>query len=180
MLPSRLGLREMDPFLGAYQYDDGLKRWMSLTGHITPASLTRIGPAGGKICAASMGVREDELVDAKLRKMHTKNRADAAEAEASMDVITPTASGLSTAGTDTATAGSAGGMEEAPDDGAGAGGAGKAADEGAGDGDGDGDGMDASAGGQGKWQLPHPATPYYPFHRGKFHTMGNIWSFTVG
>ena len=33
---------------------------------------------------------------------------------------------------------------------------------------------------QGKCQLLHPATPYYPFPRGKFHTMGNIWSFTVG
>ena len=33
---------------------------------------------------------------------------------------------------------------------------------------------------QGKFQLLHPATPYYPFPRGKFHTRGNIWSFTVG
>ena len=33
---------------------------------------------------------------------------------------------------------------------------------------------------QGKCQLLHPATPYYPFPRGKFHTRGNIWSFTVG
>ena len=32
----------------------------------------------------------------------------------------------------------------------------------------------------GKCQLLHPATPYYPFPRGKFHTRGNIWSFTVG
>ena len=31
-----------------------------------------------------------------------------------------------------------------------------------------------------KCQLLHPATPYYPFPRGKFHTRGNIWSFTVG
>ena len=31
-----------------------------------------------------------------------------------------------------------------------------------------------------KGQLLHPATPYYPFPRGKFHTKGNIWSFTVG
>ena len=31
-----------------------------------------------------------------------------------------------------------------------------------------------------KCQLLHPATPYYPFPRGNIHTMGNIWSFTVG
>ena len=33
---------------------------------------------------------------------------------------------------------------------------------------------------RGKFQLLHPAAPYYPFPRGKFHTRGNIWSFTVG
>ena len=33
---------------------------------------------------------------------------------------------------------------------------------------------------QGKSQLLHPATPYYPFPRVKIHTRGNIWSFTVG
>ena len=33
---------------------------------------------------------------------------------------------------------------------------------------------------QGKSQLLHPATPYYPFPRVKNHTRGNIWSFTVG
>ena len=33
---------------------------------------------------------------------------------------------------------------------------------------------------QGKFQLLHPAAPYYPFPRGNFHTRGNIWSFTVG
>ena len=32
----------------------------------------------------------------------------------------------------------------------------------------------------GKRQLLHPATPYYPSPRGNIHTMGNIWSFTVG
>ena len=31
-----------------------------------------------------------------------------------------------------------------------------------------------------KCLLLHPATPYYPSPRGKFHTRGNIWSFTVG
>ena len=31
-----------------------------------------------------------------------------------------------------------------------------------------------------KGQLLHPGTPYYPFPRGNIHTMGNIWSFTVG
>ena len=31
-----------------------------------------------------------------------------------------------------------------------------------------------------KCLLLHPATPYYPFPRGKFHTGGNVWSFTVG
>ena len=31
-----------------------------------------------------------------------------------------------------------------------------------------------------KCLLLHPATPYYPSTRGKFHTRGNIWSFTVG
>ena len=31
-----------------------------------------------------------------------------------------------------------------------------------------------------KCLLPHPATPYYPSPRGKFHTRGNIWSFAVG
>ena len=33
---------------------------------------------------------------------------------------------------------------------------------------------------QGKCQLLHPAPPYYPFPRGKFHTRSNIWSLTVG
>ena len=33
---------------------------------------------------------------------------------------------------------------------------------------------------QRKRQLPHPAPPHYPFPGGKFHTRGNIWSFTVG
>ena len=33
---------------------------------------------------------------------------------------------------------------------------------------------------QGKFQLLSPAPPYYPFPRGKAHTRGNIWSFTVG
>ena len=33
---------------------------------------------------------------------------------------------------------------------------------------------------QGKSQLLPPAPPYYPFPRGKFHTRGNIWSFTAG
>ena len=33
---------------------------------------------------------------------------------------------------------------------------------------------------QGKCQLLHPATSCYPFPRGKFHTRGNIWFFTVG
>ena len=33
---------------------------------------------------------------------------------------------------------------------------------------------------QGKFQLLPPAPPYYPFPRGKIHTRGNIWSFTVG
>ena len=33
---------------------------------------------------------------------------------------------------------------------------------------------------QGKSQLLPPAPPYYPFPRGKIHTRGNIWSFTVG
>jgi len=37
-----------------------------------------------------------------------------------------------------------------------------------------------SATSQGKCQLLHPATPYYPSPRGKFHTRGNIWSFAVG
>ena len=32
----------------------------------------------------------------------------------------------------------------------------------------------------GKIQLLPPAPPYYPFPRGKIHTRGNIWSFTVG
>ena len=31
-----------------------------------------------------------------------------------------------------------------------------------------------------KGQLLHPAAPYYPSPRGKFHTGGNTWSFTVG
>ena len=31
-----------------------------------------------------------------------------------------------------------------------------------------------------KCLLLHPATPYYPSPRGKFHTRGNIWCFTVG
>ena len=31
-----------------------------------------------------------------------------------------------------------------------------------------------------KCQLLYPATPYYPFPRVNIHTMGNIWSFTVG
>ena len=34
-------------------------------------------------------------------------------------------------------------------------------------------------GGQSKCQLLHPATPHYPFPRGKFHTRGNMWGFTV-
>ena len=33
--------------------------------------------------------------------------------------------------------------------------------------------------GQGKFQLLPPAPPYYPFPRGKIHTRGNIWGFTV-
>ena len=33
---------------------------------------------------------------------------------------------------------------------------------------------------QGKPQLLPPAPPYYPFLRGKPHTRGNIWTFTVG
>ena len=33
---------------------------------------------------------------------------------------------------------------------------------------------------QGKSQLLPPAPPYYPIPRGKTHTRGNIWSFTVG
>ena len=33
---------------------------------------------------------------------------------------------------------------------------------------------------QRKSQLPPPAPPYYPFPRGKIHTRGNVWSFTVG
>ena len=33
---------------------------------------------------------------------------------------------------------------------------------------------------QRKYQLLHPAPPYYPFPRRKVHTMGNIWGFTVG
>ena len=31
-----------------------------------------------------------------------------------------------------------------------------------------------------KCLLLHPATPYYTCPRGKLHTRGNIWSFTVG
>ena len=31
-----------------------------------------------------------------------------------------------------------------------------------------------------KCQLLHPAPPYYPFPRGKVHTKGNAWGFTVG
>ena len=31
-----------------------------------------------------------------------------------------------------------------------------------------------------KCQLLHPAPPYYPCPREKFHTMGNTWDFTVG
>ena len=38
----------------------------------------------------------------------------------------------------------------------------------------------AGAANQRKCQLLHPATPYYPFPRGKFHTRGNIWGFTMG
>ena len=33
---------------------------------------------------------------------------------------------------------------------------------------------------QGKFQLLPPAPPYYPIHRGKVHTRGNIRRFTVG
>ena len=33
---------------------------------------------------------------------------------------------------------------------------------------------------QGKPQRLHPPPPYYPFPRGKFHTRGNMWGFTVG
>ena len=33
---------------------------------------------------------------------------------------------------------------------------------------------------QDQFQLLHPAPPYQPFPRGKRHTRGNIWSFTVG
>ena len=33
---------------------------------------------------------------------------------------------------------------------------------------------------QGKSQLLPPAPPYYPFPRGKVHTRGSLWSFTVG
>ena len=44
-------------------------------------------------------------------------------------------------------------------------------------------GRTASGGGAGfhrKCQLLHPATPYYPFPREKFHTRGSTWGFTVG
>ena len=34
--------------------------------------------------------------------------------------------------------------------------------------------------GQGECQLLHPATPYYPFPRGNFHTRGNIWGVYCG
>ena len=35
------GLLNMDRYLGAYQFDDSFKKWLSLSEHITPALIAR-------------------------------------------------------------------------------------------------------------------------------------------
>eukprot|EP00729_Bicosta_minor_P007370 gene7370-26940_t len=60
----RSNLKELDRFLGPYPFDDGLKRWLSLTGKISRAVASRLEPRDGKISAASMPDSDTPPMDA--------------------------------------------------------------------------------------------------------------------
>uniref|UniRef100_UPI00398F02E5 protein AAR2 homolog n=1 Tax=Pristiophorus japonicus TaxID=55135 RepID=UPI00398F02E5 len=64
----RENLTDLDKSLGAYPYET-LKRWVSLTNHITEPLVQRLQPASGKICAFSE-------VQPELAMPHTKDRVE--------------------------------------------------------------------------------------------------------
>ncbi len=50
----RASLPELDASLGAYPWDDALRRWVSLTTHLDAAAVARISPRSGKVTSVSM------------------------------------------------------------------------------------------------------------------------------
>ncbi|XP_038062741.1 protein AAR2 homolog [Patiria miniata] len=52
-------LREFDPFLGSYPYES-LKKWVSLTSHITEALVKDLMPSCGKIFSAPQLIADDK------------------------------------------------------------------------------------------------------------------------
>uniref|UniRef100_A0A1A8H9Y5 Protein AAR2 homolog n=1 Tax=Nothobranchius korthausae TaxID=1143690 RepID=A0A1A8H9Y5_9TELE len=61
-------LRELDPFLGPYPYEV-MRKWVSLTDHISEKLASDLQPLTGRICAFSDVVPE-------LQFRHTKDRAE--------------------------------------------------------------------------------------------------------
>lgn len=61
----RAGLQGLDRFLGPYPYDDGLRRWLSLTSHLTSDNVERLIPLNGNISSVSTYVTaaEEKVVE---------------------------------------------------------------------------------------------------------------------
>lgn len=61
-------LQELDPFLGPYPYEV-MRKWVSLTDHISEELATNLQPLSGRVCAFSDVIPE-------LQFRHTKDRAE--------------------------------------------------------------------------------------------------------
>ncbi|KAJ2740744.1 hypothetical protein GGI20_005641 [Coemansia sp. BCRC 34301] len=77
----RVGLRDLDSGLGAYQMDSTYQRWSTLAAFITPAMLQRVLPAGGAFSSATGSVYEDEEMEAARRMLEQKTGAAVPTAE---------------------------------------------------------------------------------------------------
>lgn len=71
----KVGLRELDPFLGPYPYDT-LRKWVSLTDRLTHGVAEALQPLSGRVCAFCDVVPELELPHTRDRTMQNLPRND--------------------------------------------------------------------------------------------------------
>lgn len=56
----RMGLMDLDQFLGPYPFDNGLRRWLSLSSNITEDTIKNLAPLNGSICSVSTFVDSED------------------------------------------------------------------------------------------------------------------------
>ncbi|KAJ1836758.1 hypothetical protein LPJ63_000078 [Coemansia sp. RSA 2711] len=80
----RLGIRDLDKGLGAYQLDS-YSRWQQLTSYITPELLQRVLPPQGCFTSATGSAYEDEEMATVRRQL--RQRAERGELDANVQAI---------------------------------------------------------------------------------------------